>query len=325
MKAITLNRYGSPEEFQITEIEKPHPNENEVLIKVHATAVTAGDCNLRGQTYIPNGFRFIMKLMFGFEKPKLPVQGSSLAGEIEDIGKLVTRFKKGDKVFGINSTKLGAYAEYVCWPEKGTLAPMPENLSYSEAASIPYGAHTALYFLRDRAKIKPGQKILIQGASGGVGLFAVQLAKYYGAEVTGVCSASNVEFVKTLGADKVIDYTREDYTLNDEKYDIVMDIVYGKISFSRCKHSLNPKGLYIAVAGGLKEMYQAIYTSLGRGKKVIFGTPPNKAEDLIYLKELIEAGHLKIPIDRTFKLEQTADAHRYFETSKRKGCVAIII
>lgn len=325
MKAIVCEKYGPPEVLQLMEIEKPTPGKNDVLIKIKATSVNAADCNLRGLTYIPKGFKTFMKLMFGFNKPRISVQGSNLAGIVEAVGSEVKTFKPGDQVFGANATRLGAYAEYACWPETGTLVHKPEALSFEEATLIPYGAHTALYFLRDRAKIKPGQKVLINGASGGVGMFAVQIARYFGAEVTGVCSASNVEFVRSLGAHYVVNYQKEDFTANGKNYDVIMDVVVGQISFAKYRNSLKPGGLYLAVAGGVGDMFTAMFSSLFCSRKLIFGTPPNRKEDLIFLTQLIEAGHLKMPIDHVFSLEQTAEAHRFFENTKRRGGVVITI
>jgi len=325
MKAIVYTEYGPGDVLHLQDVEKPTPKDNEVLIKVHAATVTTGDCNVRGFTFVPPGFGPLPRLMFGLKKPKIAILGTELAGEVEAIGEAVTMFKKGDQVFGIGSDRFGAYAEYTCRPEKGALAIKPSNLSYEEAATLPFGAGTALYFLRDMAKIKRGQKVLVNGASGGVGVYAVQLAKYYGAEVTGVCSTANVELVKSLGADKVIDYTREDFTQNGETYDVIVDIVVGKTLFSRCKNSLKPKGLYLAVAGGLREMGQMLWTSITGGKKVIFGSSTERKEDLVFIKELVEAGKLKPVIDRRYPLEQTAEAHRYVDTGHKKGSVVITV
>jgi len=325
MKAIVYTEYGSQDVLHLKEVEKPTSKDNEVLIKVKATSVTAGDCNARGFVFVPPGFGPLARLMFGLRKPKRTILGTQLAGEIEAVGKAVTLFKKGDQVFGVTGTRLGAYAEYVCIPEAGALASKPANLTYQEAAAIPFGAVTALYFLRDVAKIQRAQKILIIGASGGVGTYAVQLARYYGAEVTGVCSMANVELVKTLGADKVIDYTTEDFTRNSETYDIIFDMVVGKDSFSRCKGALKPNGLYLAGAGGLKAFAQMAWTSMTGGKKVIAGMAPDRKEDLVFLKELIEAGKIKPVIDRRYPLEQMVEAHQYVDTGRKKGSVVISI
>ncbi|MCP9905279.1 NAD(P)-dependent alcohol dehydrogenase [Cyanobium sp. BA5m-10] len=325
MKAIVYTVYGPPDVLHLQDVEKPTPKDSEVLIRVYAATVTAGDVNVRGFTFVPPGFGPLPRLMFGLRKPKKTILGTELAGEIEAVGKDVTLFKKGDKVFGIGSEIFGAYAEYTCRPQAGALAIKPANLTYEEAAAVPFGAVTALYFLRDMAKLQRGQKALINGASGGVGTYAIQLAKYYGAEITGVCSTANLALVKSLGADKVIDYTKEDFTQSGETYDIILDTVVGKTSFSRCKGSLKPKGLYLAVAGGLQEMGQMLWTSITGGQKVIFGSPPERKEELIFLKELIEAGKIESVIDRRYPLEQTAEAHRYVDKGHKKGNVVITV
>ena len=325
MKAITYTQYGSPDVLHLKEVEKPAPKDNEILIRVCVATVTAGDVNMRGFTFVPPGFGLLPRLMFGLRQPKKSILGTELAGEVEAVGKDVTLFKKGDPVFGIGSQVLGAYAEYACRPETGALAIKPSSLTYEEAAALPFGAGTALYFLRDVAKIQRGQKALVNGASGGVGVYAVQLAKYYGAEVTGVCSTANLELVKSLGADKVIDYTRQDFTQNGETYDIIVDSVAGRTSFARCKNSLAPKGLYLAVAGGLKEMIQMLWTSITGGKKVLAGTPPERKAELNFIRELVEAGKIKPVIDRRYPLEQMAEAHLYVDQGHKKGSVVITI
>ena len=324
MKAIVYTKYGSPDVLHLEEVKKPAPKDNEVLIKVHATSVTAGDCNARGFVFIPPGFGFMSRLVFGFRKPKQPILGVELSGEIVDIGKEVSLFKKGDHVFGI-SVKYGAYAEYICMAENASLAMKPANLTFAEAASIPFGANTALYFLRDMAKLQSGQKVLIIGASGATGVYAVQLAKYYGAEVTGVCSTRNLEMVRSIGADHAIDYTIEDFTQNGQMYDVILDMVPGNTSFARYKASLKPNGLYLAGAGGLEVFAQMAWTALTGGKKVIAGVAPDRVEDLVFLKELLEAGKLKPVIDRRYPLEQTAEAHCYADTGRKKGSVIITV
>ena len=225
MKAIVYTEYGPPEVLQLKEVEKPAPKDNEVLIKNYATSVSAGDVNARDFSHVPPGFGPLPRLMFGISGPRKPVIGSDIAGEVEAVGKGVQQFKVGDQVYGIDGDNLGAYAEYVCRPEDGALATMPTNMTYEEAAAIPFGACTALYFLRDEGNIQSGQEVLINGASGGVGVYAVQLAKYFGADVTGVCSTNNLDTVRSLGADKVIDYTQEDFTQNGETYDLIFDMV----------------------------------------------------------------------------------------------------
>jgi NADPH:quinone reductase-like Zn-dependent oxidoreductase len=325
MKAILYTEYGPPEVLHLQEVEKPAPKDDEVLIKIHASTVTAGDCNARGFTFVPPGFGFLARLMFGLRRPKQPILGSELAGEIEAIGKTVTRFQKGDQVWGALREKPGAYAEYICLPENARLVKKPLDITFDEAASVPFGGTTALYFLRHVAKLQPGQKVLIIGASGGTGVYAVQLAKYYGAEVTGVCSTANLGLVRSLGADKVVDYTKQDFTQNGETYDVILDMVPGETAFARYKVSLKPNGLYLAGAGGLKAFAQMAWTSLTGGKKVIAGLAPDRREDLVFLNELLEAGKIKPVIDRCYPLEQTAEAHRYVDTGRKRGSVVITI
>jgi NADPH:quinone reductase-like Zn-dependent oxidoreductase len=324
MKAIVYTEYGAADVLHLQDVEKPAPKDNEVLIKVHATSVTAGDCNARGFVFVPPGLGLLARLMFGMRKPRQPILGVELAGEIVAMGKDVRLFKKGDQVYG-TSGRYGAYAEFICMAEDARLAIKPANLTYAEAASIPFGATSALYFLRDKAKIQPGQKVLIIGASGCTGAYAVQLAKIYGAEVTGVCSTRNMELVKSLGADRVIDYTQEDFTLNGELYDVIFDMVPGRSSFARYKGSLKPNGLYLAGAGGVKEMAQTVWTGITGGKKVIAVMAPDRVEDLVTLTGLLESGQLKPVIDRRYPLEQTAEAHRYADTGRKRGSVVITV
>jgi NADPH:quinone reductase-like Zn-dependent oxidoreductase len=327
MKAILYEKYGPPEVLQLKEVSKPTPKDDEVLIRIYATAATTGDVNARGFAFVPPGLGPLARLMMGPRKPKNPIIGSVLAGEIEAAGKDVDIFGKGDQVFGVDGNAMGAYAEYVCLPQEGVLVEKPANMTYEEAAAIPFGALTAFYFLRDKGNIESGQTVLINGASGSVGTAAVQIAKSFGAEVTGVCSTRNLEMVKALGADKVIDYTKEDFTQSGETYDIIFDVVVGKTSFSDCRNSLNENGLYLAVAGGLKEAVQMLWTSVIGSKKVIFGggIAAERKENLLIIKELIEAGKLKAVIDRSYPLEQIAEAHRYVETGHQKGNVVITV
>jgi NADPH:quinone reductase-like Zn-dependent oxidoreductase len=316
MKAIVYTKFGPPEVLHIQEVEKPSPKANEVLIKIYATTVVKEDPDMRGSP----GFNGILK-------PRHPILGQELAGEIEATGKDVTRFKPGDQVFGIDM--FGAYAEYKCMAEDGALAIKPANMSYEDAASVPNGALTALPYLRDKGKIQSGQTVLIYGASGSVGAAAVQLARYYGAEVTGVCSTANLEWVKSLGADQVIDYTQENFTENGKSYDIIFDTV-GKCSFSDCKGSLTDEGVYLSTVPAPLMMLQALWTSKSGSKRVKFaatGLRParEKIKDLVFLTKLIDTGKIKPVIDRCYPLEQIAEAHRYVDEGHKKGNVVITV
>lgn len=314
MKAIVYTKFGPPDVLQLREVETPTPKDNEVLIRIYATTVVKEEPDLRAAP----GFN-------GLLKPRNPILGQELAGEVEAIGKDVTRFKPGDQVFGIDM--FGAYAEYKCMPENGALAIKPTNMSYEEAASVPNGALTALPFLRDKGHIQSGQVVLIYGASGSVGAAAVQLAKYFGAEITGVCSTANLEWVKSLGADHVMDYTQEDFTENGQTYDIIFDTV-GKRSFSACQGSLTKSGVYLTTTPMPGAMLQGLWASIAGGKTAKFaatGLRPaaKKVEDLCFLKELIESGKMKAVIDRRYPLEQIAEAHRYVAKGHKKGNVVI--
>jgi NADPH:quinone reductase-like Zn-dependent oxidoreductase len=325
MKAILHTKFGPPDELQLREVEKPVPRDNEVLIKIHATTVTSTDCNVRNFTFVPGVFQLPARLfMFGVFKPRINILGIDLAGEIESVGKDVERFKEGDQVFGTPGMKFGAHAEYICVPEDAALTIKPADRAWEEAAPIFLGASTALFYLRDKGKIRAGHKTLIYGASGAIGTYAVQLAKYFEAEVTGVCSTTNLEMVKSLGADKVIDYTQEDYTESGETYDLILDTV-GKTSFSHCKRSLKQNGVFLPVVMDLTELIQIIWTTMRNGKKVKGGVAGESVEDLDFFKELIEAGKLKPVIDRIYPLEQTAEAFRYVEKGHKKGNVVITV
>ena len=328
MKTVICTKYGPPEVLQIKEVEKPTPKGNEVLIRVHAASVNYGDLIARNfKDVTPSKFNmpmllwFISKLVFGIRKPRIKVLGSEFSGEIESVGANVKKFRQGDKVFGYLGANMGAYAEYLCLSENGCLAIKPENITFVEAAVVSYGAIMALPLLR-KVNIKPGQKILINGASGSIGSAAVQIAKHFGAEVTGVCGTPRLEFVKTLGADKVIDYTKEDFTQNDEKYDVIFDIL-GKSSFSQNKNSLKENGIYLLASFKTKQLFQMLMTSISGGKKVICAIAPGSLEDFIAVKKLIEKGKIKAVIDKSFPLEQTAQAHKYVEEGSKKGNVVI--
>ena len=312
MRAIVYTRFGPPDVLHLINVEKPAPKDNEVLIRIFASTVTKEEPGMRKSP----GFN-------GLIKPKNPILGEEFAGEIESIGQNASLFKKGDRVYGI--TDFGAHAEYLCLPEDKALVIMPKNLTYEEAAAIPNGVLTALPFLRDKANIQSGQKILINGASGAVGTAAVQIAKCFGAEVTGVCSTTNLELVKSLGANKVIDYTKEDFSKSGQTYDIIFDTV-GKTSFSRCKSSLKQGGVYLATVPTLAILLQMLWTSIIGRKKVIFAatglrSASEKVKVLVFLKELIESGKIISVIDRLYPLEQIAEAHRYVETGHKKGNV----
>jgi NADPH:quinone reductase-like Zn-dependent oxidoreductase len=321
MRAVVYTKYGPPDVLELQEIEKPTPRRNEVCIRVHATTVTSGDAKLRSFEF-PFIYQLPMRVMNGFRTPKRTILGNELAGEIESVGEDVKLFKEGDFVFGSTGLGGGAYAEYVCLPEGGALAIKPANLTFEQAAALPFGGHTALFFLR-KANIQGGQKALIYGASGSVGTSAVQIAKYFGAEVTGVCSTANVEVVKSLGADRVIDYTKEDFAEDGKVYDVIFDTV-GKSSFSPSLRSLSPNGIYLLGAVWKMSWYlRAIWTSATSAKKVIPGIANENQEDLLFLKKLAEAGKLRPVISKSYPLEQIAAAHREVDSGHKVGNVVI--
>ena len=325
MKAAVYTRYGPPDVVQIKDIEKPVPRDNEVLVRIHATTVCAADWRMR------KADPFLIRFMAGLRGPKKKMQvlGMEFAGTVESVGKAVTRFGEGDQVFGSGGFTFGAHAEHTCLLEHGVLAIKPGNMSLEESAAVLFGGVSALYFMR-KAKIQAGQKVLIYGASGSVGVFAVQLAKHFGAHVTGVCSTANLDLVKSLGADEVVDYTREDFSRGGRVYDIVFDTV-GKSGFSRTLTALKRGGFYVRVGGSggvlslLGDMLRGMWISMTGAAKVITGVARGAAEAQSVLKELIEAGKLRTVIDRRYSLDQIADAHRYAEAGHKKGHVVILV
>lgn len=320
MKAVVCPQYGPPDVLQLREVAKPAPQDNEVLIRIEAAIAGPADCAFR------KGKPFIVKLFYGLRKPKFPIIGTELAGEIEAIGKAVTRFKPGDQVFGLSVNNFGAYAGYTCLAESDPLVVRSAGMTAEEAAAICDGAPTALTFLRDVAHIQPGHRVLINGASGAVGAYAVQLARHFGAEVTGVCSSANVDRVQALGADQVIDYTQADFTQTGQTYDIIFDAV-GKRSFSQCKNALTPQGIYLSTVLTWTIIRHMAWTAMRGGKKAKFATAglmQNK-ENLNFLKELFAAGKLQAVIDRCYPLEEIVEAHRYVETGHKKGNVVITL
>lgn len=323
MKAIVCTKYGPPEVLEVRDVETPTPKDNEVQIRIHATAVVATDPMFR------KGEPFITRFFNGLTKPTHAIPGDVLAGEIEAVGKAVTKYQKGDQVFAACAMTQGGQAEYICLPEVGPLAIKPANMSYEEAVGVCDGGLGALNFLRDAAKIRNGQTILINGASGSVGTYAVQLAQYFGANVTGVCSTRNLELVKSLGAHQVIDYTQEDFTRSGQTYDIIFDAV-GKSSFARCQNALTQQGVYVTTVPTPDFFFQVLWTSRSGSKRAAFVAPglrsaSDKAKDLTFLKELCEAGKLSSVIDRSYRLDQIREAHRYVETGHKKGNVVIIV
>ena len=321
MKAVVYDRYGSPEVLQVREIETPVPKDNEVLIRNRAATVTLYDCWLRRGTG-PPGFGLISRIDSGFRRPKRQVLGTEFAGEVASVGKDVTQFKPGDAVFGFTGMHFGAYAEFVTMPQDGMIALKPDNLTYEEAAAVPYGSLTALFFL-SKADIQPGQSVLIFGASGGVGTAAVQLAKVFGADVTGVCSGSKADMVRSLGADHVIDYKTEDFTKRSEKYDVIFDTI-GKSPFSGSVRSLKKGGIYLFATFGLTRLLRILWLKLVMRRRVgPLAVIDENPEDLVYLKELAENRKLKPYIDRCFPFEQAAQAHEYVEGGHKQGNVII--
>lgn len=320
MKAVLCIKYGTPDVLQLREVAKPTPRDNEVRIRIVATTVGPASCAFR------KADPFMVRFVYGLSRPRLSILGTELAGEIDAVGKDVKLFKVGDQVFGTSANSFGTHAEYKCLPETGVLTKKSDSMTHEDAAGVCDGALTALTFLRDKGKIQRGQKVLINGASGAVGIYAVQLAKYYGAEVTGVCSEANFELVRSHGADQVVNYSKVDFTKTGHTYDVIFDAV-GKSSFARCKGSLTQQGIYLSTELSLGIIVQMLWTSKSSGKKAMFaatGLMQNK-ENLDYLSALFEAGKLKAVIDRRYSLEQIAEAHRYVDKGHKKGNVIITV
>jgi NADPH2:quinone reductase len=325
VKAILHSQYGAADLLELKEIDKPSPKNNEVLIAIHATTVSTGDCNMRNFTFVTKAMLPFAKLTFGIRKPwKARVLGTELAGEVESTGKDVKKFKKGDQVVASTGLAGGGHAQYACVSEDGAVALKSVSLNWEEAVAIPFGANTALYFLRDLGKIQAGQELLIIGASGSIGLAGVQLAKHFGAIVTAVCSGANVDLVKSLGADRVIDYTKEDFTSSVNTYDLIFDVV-GATSFRRCRHALKPHGIFLQNIMGFSGMVGILWTSIGGGKKLKGGVAMDSPARMNVIADLVVAGKLRPVIDRSYPLERIAEAFTYVERGHKKGNVVITV
>ena len=325
MKAMLHSQYGSPDLLQFKEVDKPTPKDNEVLIAIHATTVSTGDCNVRNFTFVTKSMRPIAKLMFGIGKPwKARILGTELAGEVERAGKDVTRFKPGDQIVASTGMAGGGHAQYACLPETGAVVIKPDSLGWEEAVAIPFGANAASYFLQDLGNIRAGQELLVIGASGAIGSAGVQLAKHFGATVTAVCSGANLELVKSLGADKVIDYTREDFTKNGKTYDLIFD-VGGGTTFDRCQNSLEPNGVFLQNIMELTDIVRVVWTSIASRKKIKGGVAINNLKRMSFIAELATAGKLRPVIDRSYPLEQIAEAFKYVEQGHKKGNIVITV
>lgn len=322
MRAIVYTRYGPPDVLQVEEVPTPAPGDGQLLIRTRATTVTSGDWRVRSLT-MPAGFGLLGRLALGVSGPRQRILGTEASGEVEAVGKGVGSFRVGDRVFAFRGARMGCHAEYVCMPEDGAVALKPANLTYDEAAALSFGGTTALGFFR-RGGLREGERVLVNGASGGVGTAAVQLARHFGATVTGVCSTANVELVRSLGAEHVIDYTQEDFTRNGATYDVIVDTA-GTAPFSRSRGSLTERGRLLAVLGGLPDLLRVPWVSMTSRRKVVAGPVAGRPEDLRLLAELAEAGAYRPVIDRRFPFEQAAEAHRYVDTGRKKGNVVITL
>jgi NADPH:quinone reductase-like Zn-dependent oxidoreductase len=330
MKAVIVTQYGSPDVLKVQEIQKPTPKDNEILVKIHATSVGYGDLigrnfgNVSSSEFnMPFILWLISKVVMGWSKPKAQVLGAEFSGIVESVGSAVTKFKIGDAVFGTRGQNFGAYAEYLSISQDGSVTHKPTNLSHEEAATLPYGAATAFNILNG-LNLQHGQKVLINGASGSIGSAAVQFAKYFGAEVTGVCSKPRMDYVKALGADCVIDYTQQDFTQNGETYDVIFDVL-GRGSFNKAKNSLKPEGRYVYASFKMKQVFQMLWTSIRGGKKVMCILSSDGQKDLVEVQKLIEAGQFKAIIDRSYPLDKTSEAHWYVEKGSKRAGVAITV
>ncbi|HSW29510.1 MAG TPA: NAD(P)-dependent alcohol dehydrogenase [Longimicrobiales bacterium] len=331
MRAAVLTEFGPPDVLKLREVAKPRPGDGDVLIRVHATSVNFGDTLARNlaaisprRFHMPLLFWILARISFGIRRPRIRILGSEFAGQVEAAGRAVTRFRKGDPVFGFRGPRMGAYAEYLCMPEDGVLATKPRNMTYEQAAAVPYGAVMALGLLR-RAQVGPGTKVLVVGASGGIGTAVLQLARYhFGAEVAGVCGTARLEYIKSLGAHPAIDYTQEDFVDRAESYDVIIDIL-GKTSFRRCRRVLKPGGRLIFVSFKTKQILQALWTAVVGDKKAICALVTEKPEDLALVRTLVEAGKLTPVVDRSYPLGQADEAHRYAESGARTGSVVIAV
>lgn len=320
MKAYVCRRYGGPEVLELVDVPKPVPGDKDILVRVHATTVTSGDWRVRSLT-VPKGFGPIARLVLGITRPRQPILGTELSGIVEVAGKDVTAFAPGDAVFAFPGAKMGCHAEYRVVAADGPVAPKPENLSFDDAASLSFGGTTVLHFLR-KAGLKVGDKLLVIGASGGVGTAMVQLAKHLGAEVTGVTSTGNVELVSSLGAARVIDYTKDDWTASGETWDIIADTV-GATSFKRCRRALNEGGRFLAIAGGTPDLLAAIWAPGAGGKRVIAGPSEERPDDIRHLAELAKSGALRAVIDRRYRFDQMAEAHAHVDSGRKRGSVVV--
>ena len=323
MKAAVHTKYGPPDVVSIQDVASPTPGDHDVLIKVYATTVSSGDWRARSLE-MPAGMGWIGRLVFGITGPRNQILGTELAGVIEAVGEQVTKFAAGDAVIAYPGGKMRGHAEYIVLPQDAAIAPKPANLSFEAAAAVAFGGDTALDFLRDKGGIEPGETVLVVGASGCTGSAAVQLAKYFGAHVTGICSAANLELVASLGADVVIDYSREDFTKNGRQYDIIVDTT-ATAPWARVRNSLTPSGRLLVISGSLGDMLRAVFVSRKNGRKLAVGVANGSAENLRFLVDLVEAGHFKPLIERSYPLDQIAAAHAHVDTGRKKGSVVISV